>query len=234
MAKCFQSSCTDEQDCLDNIWIASNSTLSKLHGQCNTGSVNPHCFNYFKKNAFFFPALLHCRSRTDLSPCAALILHSHLHDQQSPACLQSCCSPWSVCGARQHRGAAGSCPHCVGQGDRRKAVLSGAAAWFSFDSFIFIAFNNFLCFVTNKSPCQGPHSLPGITAGCLVSPLCVTTWDCRDAFCLFRFVCVTELTQSLWGFWVSPSKYTHVRAQCLGPGPWSSCSHWHWWSCFHL
>lgn len=72
----------------------------------------------------------------------------------SPRLPQCCCSQWGVCGARKLRGAAGSHPNCVGQGGRRKAVLSSAAAQFSLD--IFIAFNNFLCFVTNKSPSQGP------------------------------------------------------------------------------
>lgn len=85
------------------------------------------------------------------------------HHQPSPGSLQPCCS----CGVFVVPGSMeGAHPHCVGQGDRRKAVLSSAAAQFSFDSFIFIAFNNFLCSVMNKSPCQGTHSLPGIAAGC--------------------------------------------------------------------
>lgn len=97
---------------------------------------------------------------------------------------QSCCKQWGFCGARKHWGAAGSYPHYVGQGDRRKAVLSSAAARFSFD--IFIAFNNFLCFVTSKSPWQGAHGLPGITAGCShVTSVC----HCLHGVLGMHFVC---------------------------------------------
>lgn len=171
--------------------------------------------------SFFFSVFLHCRSRTDLSLCAALILHSHLHNQQSPASPQSCCSQWDICGARKHWGAAGSYPHCVGQDDRRKAVLSSAAAWFSLD--IFIAFNNFLCLCYDKSPCQGPHGLPGITACCShVTSMCHYIHEvvgihfvCSGLFVLQDRPSHCEVS----GFHL-PNTHTwehSALAQCLGP-----------------
>lgn len=69
-----------------------------------------------------------------------------------------------------------------------------------------------------------------------MSPLYVSvhTYGCRYTFWLFRFVCVTRLTQPLQGFQVSPSTYAHLRAQCLGPVPWPSCSHRYCSSCLHF
>lgn len=65
----------------------------------------------------------------------------------------------------------GSHSHCTRQGERRKAVLSSAAAWFSFVTSI--TFNIFQCFVRNKSPWRGSHGLPGIRTCCSrVSSIC--------------------------------------------------------------
>lgn len=177
MAKCFQSSCTDEQDSLDNFWIASNSKLSKLHGQCNTSSVNPHCFNYFIKKCLFFfcsPTLWKQDWAVTMGyPDPALQTITFTSSGPQPP-RWSRWSQWGIC-AKKHRGAAGSHLHCARQGDWRKAILNGAAAWFSF--VILITFNNFQCFVSSKSPCRGSHGLPGIRTCCShVTSVCQCTY----------------------------------------------------------
>lgn len=213
MAKCFQSSCTDEQDSLDNIWIASNSKLSKLHGQCNTGSVNPHCFNYSIKNAFlffFFSALPHCGSRTELSPYATLILQMVTFMSSSPQPPPwRRWSQWGYLCQEASRGW-GPHPHCARQGDRRKAVLNSAAAWFSF--VIFLTFNNFQCFVRNKSPCRGFHGLPGIRTCCShVTPICHCTYIRMRFVCSVLFVLLDWLSHYEVSKFHLPRKY--MRAQ---------------------
>lgn len=62
----------------------------------------------------------------------------------------------------------------MGQDDRRKAVLSSAAARFSLD--IFIAFNNFLCFVTISHLAKALTAFQALQLAVHMSPPCVTTY----------------------------------------------------------
>lgn len=127
----------------------------------------------------------------------------------------------AIC-AKKHQGAARSHPWCVRQGDRRKTVLSGAAAWFSF--VILIAFNNFPSFVPNKSPCQGFHGLPGIRTCCShVTSICHCSYIWMQTYVLAVQVGLCYWTDSAIMRFLSFTFHICTREsttspRCLSPG----------------
>lgn len=204
MAKCFQSSCTDEQDSLDNIWIAGNSKPSKPHGQCNNGSVNPHCFNYFIKNAFFFffsscsPTLQ--KQDQAVTMCYSDPANRHLHEQQSSA---SPLVPLKSMGLFVPRSIEGLQGHIRIVRDRvteERLFLTVLQHDFHLLSLLLLTISRALLEISHLA--EALMAFQALELAVHMSPLYVTvhTYGCRYTFWLFSFVCVTRLTQPSWGF----------------------------------
>lgn len=201
MAKCLQSSRTGEQDRLDGIWTASSSNPSKLHGQRNTASVNPHHFNYSIKNSFFF---LSASRIMKAGPSCHHVLPRSCKLWPSSAAVPSLPpGPAEGVGVFVPRGRKGLQGHvCIVQdrGAEERLLLTGLRHGFLWMSLLLLTISCALLGISHLA--EALVAFQALELAVHMSPLYVTVHPrrCRCMFWLFRFVCVTGLTQPLRGF----------------------------------